>query len=233
MSKAGAKIFRSVPIVTIGAFRQAVIIRTKTKGQRGQRITRMKNDISAIFDESAALLSAIRQSMMHDVATVAARLVQCFKQGNKVLVCGNGGSAADAQHFVAELVGRFMRERKPFPCIALTTNSSLMTAWSNDYSFDTVFERQVEALGKKDDVLLAISTSGNSKNLICAIHKAHENGMIVLSLLGKEGGAMKGISDMALVVPSTNTPRIQEAHILLIHILCELVEKQLISISRP
>jgi len=166
-----------------------------------------------------ALLEALRQS----IGTVT----ESLRKGNKVLIAGNGGSAADAQHFSAELVGRYMLERRAYPALALTVDTSILTAWSNDYSFDTVFSRQLEAYAKEGDVFFGISTSGNSRNLIDALKKAKGLGVKTIGLLGKGGGAMKELCDLALVVPSYSIPRIQEVHGMLIHIICEEVERTL------
>lgn len=154
-------------------------------------------------------------------------IVNCYKSKNKVLICGNGGSAAQAQHIAAEFVGRYKKERKGMPFIALTTDTSIVTAWSNDYSFDTLFQREVEALGTENDVLVGLSTSGNSENVIKAIKKAKQMGMKTVALLGKDGGKTKGLADVEIIIPSDNTPRIQEAHIAVLHIMCEQVEERL------
>lgn len=151
----------------------------------------------------------------------------CLKRGKKILVAGNGGSAADAQHFAAELVGKYKVERRGFPVISLSTDTSIITAWGNDYSFEDIFARQIEALGKRGDIFVAISTSGNSKNLIQGAKSAKQSGMKVLGLLGRGGGELKNFCDIAIVVPSDNTPRIQEVHTLLVHIISEEVEKKL------
>jgi len=152
----------------------------------------------------------------------------CLKNGNKLLVAGNGGSAADAQHFAAEIVGRYKKERRGYPAIALTTDTSIITAWSNDYSFETLFSRQIEALGKPGDVFLGISTSGNSKNIIEGVRQAKKGDLDTIAILGNNGGALKEDCDISLIVPSSNTPRIQEIHILTIHSICEKVEKDFI-----
>ena len=158
----------------------------------------------------------------------AAKIVkEALKSRNKILLCGNGGSAADSQHIAAELTGRYKKERKGLPAVALTTDTSALTAIGNDYGFDFVFARQVEALGEKGDVLIAISTSGNSKNVIEAIKKAKEIGLKVINLIGKDGGKMKGMGEVDIIVPSNNTPRIQEMHIFIGHTICELVEKEI------
>ena len=175
---------------------------------------------------------AVKQRILDDDAFLETleqarrALDTCFASGNKVLIAGNGGSAADAQHFATEIVGRFMRERRGYPAIALTTDTSIITAWSNDYSFTSLYARQLEALGAAGDVFVAISTSGNSENIIQAAQQARSMGLTVIGLLGRDGGRMNALCDISLVVPSESTPRIQESHIMLIHILCEEAEKQ-------
>jgi D-sedoheptulose 7-phosphate isomerase len=152
-------------------------------------------------------------------------LNDCFKRGNKILIAGNGGSAADAQHFAAEIVCRYKKKRKGYPAIALTTDTSILTAWSNDYDFDNVFERQIEALGKTGDIFLGISTSGNSENIIKAVDKAKKMKMRTICLLGREG-KLKKKADVCIMVPSDNIPRIQETHIMVLHIIAEELEKK-------
>lgn len=166
-------------------------------------------------------------SQKENILNSVEMIVACIKTGNKVLICGNGGSAADAQHIAAELVGRFIMERKGYPAIALTTDTSILTAWGNDYNFDTVFSRQIEALGKENDVLIAITTSGSSKNIIEAIKKAKSQKMKIIGLLGKDGGQAKSLCDIPIIIPSKITARIQEGHMLIYHIMCELIEKEL------
>jgi D-sedoheptulose 7-phosphate isomerase len=154
-------------------------------------------------------------------------MFEALSSGKKILACGNGGSAADAQHFAAELVGRFERERKELPAIALTTDSSIITAIGNDYSFEVIFSKQVRALGQSGDILLAISTSGNSRNIIEAINSAHEKGMSIIALTGKDGGKIGQLlkaEDVNLCVPADRTARIQETHLLLLHCLCDGVD---------
>lgn len=151
-------------------------------------------------------------------------LKKAFSNGNKLLTAGNGGSAADAQHFSAEIVGRYKKERKGYPAIALTTDSSILTAWSNDYNFDTVFSRQIEALGQPDDIFFGLSTSGMSQNIINAINVAKQKNIFTICLLGKNGGELKNHCDLSIIVPSNNTPRIQEIHTMIIHIICEEIE---------
>jgi D-sedoheptulose 7-phosphate isomerase len=168
----------------------------------------------------------LRDETIHDAVVAAARLTaDSMKSGHKLLVCGNGGSAADAQHLVAEFVARLTIDRPALRAIALTTDSSIMTAVGNDYYFDHIFERQVEALGQPGDVLLAISTSGNSKNCIKALKCARNLGVHTVSYTGNNGGAMKDISDINVIVPSDTTMNIQESHLALEHILCMLVER--------
>ncbi|KUK14576.1 MAG: D-sedoheptulose 7-phosphate isomerase [bacterium] len=150
-----------------------------------------------------------------------------LKNGGKVAFIGNGGSAADSQHLAAEFVGRFAKERAPLPAIALTTDTSILTALGNDYGFEEIFSRQVDALLGEGDLLVAISTSGNSQNVIKAVLKAKDKGVKVVGLLGKGGGVLKDLCDISIVVPSDSTPRIQETHIFIGHIVCEEVEKAL------
>ncbi len=162
------------------------------------------------------------------VVSLSEMLVAAFRAGNCLWVCGNGGSAADAQHIAAEMNGRFLIERKPLPAVSLTTNTSCLTAIGNDYGFDEVFSRQVEGNGRKGDVLLGISTSGNSPNVVRAMRKSQEIGISAAALLGgKSGTAMDEVSDLSIHVPSHSTPRIQEGQELLYHLLCDLVEKRM------
>lgn len=163
------------------------------------------------------------------IARIAEVIYSAIENGGKVLWCGNGGSAADAQHLACELVSKFYVDRKALPSIALNTNTSILTAIANDYDFERVFVRQVEALGRKGDVLIGISTSGNSKNVIAAMKKAKEMGIVTIGFTGETGGAMKECSDILLNVPSKDTPRIQEAHITAGHIICYLVEKHFVA----
>ncbi len=177
------------------------------------------------FKESARVKLAFIQknSKLLDLAIKVIK--DALNKGNKVLICGNGGSAADSQHIAAEIVGRFKKERKGLPAIALTTDTSIITAIGNDYGFERIFERQVEALGKEGDVLIAISTSGNSENVILAIKKAKELGVKVIALLGKDGGKIKEMADIVLIVPSYDTARIQECHQTIYHTICEKIEE--------
>lgn len=163
------------------------------------------------------------------IATAAETMADALSSGKKLLIMGNGGSAADAQHFAAEIVGRFKMERKALPAIALTTDTSALTAIGNDYGFDRIFSRQVEAFAKPGDVVVGISTSGNSPNVALALQSAKDAGCITVALLGKDGGAIKKLADLALIIPSNDTPRIQEGHITTIHIMCDLLEKAIFS----
>lgn len=187
----------------------------------------MKIQVEPYLEESLVVKQAVLQDYEFKKNTKKAIriLIQSYKRGKKTLVAGNGGSAADAQHFPGEIVARFKRERRGYPMIALTTDSSVMTAWSNDYDFASVFARQVEALGKKGDVFIGISTSGDSENIIQAVKKAKSLGMTTVGMLGKGGGKLKNMCDVSIIVPSQNTPRIQEIHTLLVHIISEEIEK--------
>ena len=160
------------------------------------------------------------------IVEMAKMITSCLRQGGKVLFAGNGGSAADSQHLAAELVGRFQRERAAMPAIALTTNTSILSAIANDYGYDTVFSRQIEALATEKDVLVALSTSGASVNILKAISAASAKGVRSIGLTGRHGKAMKDACDLCLMVPSSSTARIQEVHITVGHILCDLVERQ-------
>ena len=179
--------------------------------------------------ESSETKLKIERDCKEDIITVVDQLVTSFKNGNKLLLCGNGGSAADCQHIAAELVIRLSHnlKRPAIPAIALTTDTSNLTAGGNDIGFDNVFARNVEGLGNDGDVLLAISTSGNSSNVIKAVEMAKSKGMKTIGLLGGSGGKLKSILDLSITIPSTNVQRIQEGHITVAHIICELVENEL------
>jgi len=183
----------------------------------------MKPDVKSILNEHLSVCKKIEPS---SIERLAASMGEALKKGNKLLICGNGGSAADAQHLAAELTGRFKKERKGLAGLALTTDTSALTAIANDYGYEQVFSRQVEALGKKGDVLLLISTSGNSSNLLLAAKKAREMGIAILGLLGKGGGTARELCDFSIIVPSDNTPRIQEMHGLILHVICELMDEE-------
>ena len=169
-----------------------------------------------------------------DVAVWAAEAIQgCFERGGTLLLFGNGGSAADAQHIAAEFVGRFNRDRTPLPALALTTDTSALTAIGNDYGFEQVFARQIRALGRPGDVVVAISTSGRSPNILAGVEAARERGLTTIGLTGGGGDLLAGLVDIAIVVPSANTARVQECHITLGHILCEIVETLLFAEKVP
>jgi D-sedoheptulose 7-phosphate isomerase len=186
-------------------------------------IKTIEESILASIDVKRELLK--EPVVIDQIRDIALAVIETYKNGGKVLLCGNGGSAADAQHIAAELTGRFKMEREPLNAEALHVNSSYMTAICNDYSFDVAYSRLVKAFGKKGDVLIAISTSGNSKNIINALEMANETGMIAVGFTGRSGGKMKNHCKYILQVPSDDTPRIQETHILLGHIICDIVEK--------
>lgn len=187
----------------------------------------MIEEIRAQLRVHGEVISLIERELTDRIAAAVETTVAALRAGNKLLVMGNGGSAADAQHFVAEIVGRFKMERKALPAIALTTDTSILTAIGNDYGYDLVFKRQVEAHARPGDVVVGISTSGNSPNVLQALTLAREMGCRTMGLLGKDGGAIKGVSDIDLTVPYDDTPRVQEGHITIIHIICDLVEKKL------
>ena len=184
-----------------------------------------------IIESTIAASIATKQQLLADtarldaLATVASHVSKSLKSGGKVMLCGNGGSAADSQHIAAELIGRFEKERASMAALALTTDTSALTAIGNDYGYDQVFSRQVEGIGQSGDVLIGISTSGNSANVVKAMEAAAHKNIATVALVGdKPGGAMQAIADYVLAAPSTNTARIQECHILMMHILCQLVE---------
>ncbi len=174
--------------------------------------------------ESIATKQALLDEGESQIVEAARLIAGTFRRGRKLLLCGNGGSAADAQHLAAEFVGRFRRERRALPAVCLTTNTSTLTAVSNDYSYEDCFSRQVEAFGQPGDVLVAISTSGRSPNVLGAVRSARQQRLRVIGLTGAGGGALAKLSDVPIVVPSNNTQHIQECHITIAHILCELVE---------
>jgi D-sedoheptulose 7-phosphate isomerase len=182
----------------------------------------MKNKILSILKESQELHD--RLLPLESVITSAARMmIECIKKGGKVMFAGNGGSAADSQHLAAELVNRFKKERRPLAGIALSTDTSVITAIGNDYSFDEIFAKQIMAIGRAGDLFIGISTSGNSKDVIRAIETARSMDIATIGLIG-EGGMIKDLVDCAICIPSGNTPRVQEGHILIGHILCEILE---------
>lgn len=178
------------------------------------------------IQESIALKQALiaDRQIMEGMERAVNQMVSCFENGGKILFCGNGGSAADAQHLAAEFSGRFYHDRDPLPAEALHANSSYLTAVANDYGYDQVYRRLVRATGRPGDILVGLSTSGHSANIVLAMEQARELGVFTLAMTGQGGGKMKDFADLLLAVPSTDTPRIQEAHMLLGHILCEAVE---------
>ncbi|MBI2660078.1 D-sedoheptulose 7-phosphate isomerase [Candidatus Woesearchaeota archaeon] len=187
----------------------------------------MQNEIKTMIRESLdAKRLLLDDALISQIEKSAKLIVDTFKGGNKVLLAGNGGSASQASHFAAEFVGRYKNEKRGLPSIALTSDSSLLTAWANDYEYETVFERQLQAFGKKGDVFVAISTSGNSENVIRAAKEAKKMGIHVIGLLGKDGGKMKGNCDIEILIPSSNTPVVQENHLMIFHIICEFVDRE-------
>jgi len=193
--------------------------------------TMLEQRIEQQFIDSADLKYQSAQTLSKPIAAAVGALLMCVTGGGKVMACGNGGSAADAQHFAAEFVGRFERERPELGAIALSTDSSILTAIANDYHFDQIFSKQVRALGQPGDVLLAISTSGNSRNVLAAIEAAHERDLIVVALTGKGGGKIAQVlreTDVHVCVPHERTARIQEVHLLVLHCLCDGVDSQLL-----
>jgi D-sedoheptulose 7-phosphate isomerase len=183
------------------------------------------------FDDSAQTKQHTKNALAQPIADAAQAMVTCLMNDGKILCCGNGGSAADAQHFAAELLNRFEIERPGLPAVALTTDSSVLTAIANDYDFSQVFSKQVTALGMADDVLLAISTSGHSVNVVEAVHAAHARDMLVVALTGKNGGALRealGAKDILICVDAQNTARIQEVHLLALHCICDAIDHLLL-----
>ncbi len=187
----------------------------------------MKREIRRRLEDSAKLKRLIADTMADDIELAAKAIIACYARGGKVLLCGNGGSAGDAQHLAGEFVGRFLRERRAVPAMALTTNTSILTAIGNDYGYDQVFSRQAEAHVDDGDVFIGISTSGSSVNVLRAIEAAKERGATTIGLTGNDGGELARTADIALTVPSSSTPRIQEGHIVIGHILCDLAERSL------
>jgi D-sedoheptulose 7-phosphate isomerase len=190
--------------------------------------------VSEHFSESAHLKLECMDALAPPIAAAAQMMVDCLKADGKILACGNGGSAADSQHFSSELLNRFEKERPGLACVALTTDSSTLTSIANDYAYEQIFSKQVRALGQKNDVLLAISTSGNSKNVLAAIDAAHECGMHVVALSGRNGGQfgelMSG-KDVHICVPAQSTARIQEVHLLTLHCLCDAIDCLLLGVD--
>jgi phosphoheptose isomerase len=190
--------------------------------------------IRKLFVASISAKQTAAESMVNDIARAIELLETAVKNGNKVLSCGNGGSAADAQHFSSEFINRFHQDRESIPAIALTTDSSTLTSIANDYSYDEIFSRQISSLGQAGDILLAISTSGNSGNVVRAMEVAHKRNMHIIAFTGRDGGKMADLitaQDVELRVPSDTTARIQEVHLLLIHILCARIDNRLFNLD--
>jgi len=190
----------------------------------------LRAQISRHFKDSAEVKQKAADKLVNPIQQAGDKIVQCMLNNGKILSCGNGGSAADAQHFSAELVNRFEKERPGLPAFALTTDSSTLTAIANDYDYNQIFSKQITALGQPGDVLLAISTSGNSANVLEAINASHEREMIIVALTGKDGGSIARLlkeQDIEIRIPSNRTARIQEVHLLVIHCLCDFIDTQL------
>ncbi len=185
----------------------------------------IKDQIKKSYETKQAIYE--NEDLLNKIEDVAKRCVALYKTDKKTILAGNGGSAADAQHIAAELVGRYGFDRPSIPSLALTTDTSNLTAIGNDYGYDHVFSRQLEGMGQKGDIFIGISTSGNSVNIIKAFEAAKIKGITTVALTGRDGGEMAKIADVALVVPSDSTPRIQESHILIGHILCDIIEKEI------
>ncbi|TLD41519.1 MAG: Phosphoheptose isomerase 1 [Candidatus Jettenia ecosi] len=185
------------------------------------------DDIGIQLQESIDTKKALLSTDLNVIRNIADVIIKTFKNNHRIYLIGNGGSAADAQHIAGELVGRFKINRRPLPAVALTTDSSVMTSIANDFGYDTCFTRQVEALITQGDILWAFSTSGNSKGIVNAVKMARTLGAITIGFTGESGGLLKDIADICLKIPSNNTPRIQECHITVGHILCSIVEREL------
>ena len=185
----------------------------------------IKDQIKKSYETKQAIYD--NEDLLNKIEEVSRLCVELYKGNNKTILAGNGGSAADAQHIAAELVGRYGFDRPSIPSLALTTDTSNLTAIGNDYGYDKVFSRQLEGMGQKGDIFIGISTSGNSKNIINAFSSAKEKGITTIAMVGKDGGEMAKLADIALVVPSDSTPRIQESHILIGHIICDIIEKEI------
>jgi D-sedoheptulose 7-phosphate isomerase len=190
----------------------------------------MQKFITRQLQEHQQLFHILETELTLPITRLAERLIETFRIGNKLLIMGNGGSAADAQHFAGEIVSRFRMERPGLPAIALSTDTSIITAIGNDYGFERIFSRQIEALATPGDAVIGISTSGNSPNVRKALEAAQQAGCTTIGLLGKDGGSIKALCDIPLIIPSNDTPRVQEAHIAIIHILCDLIEQGLFGI---
>lgn len=202
------------------------VISTKEPEKVNNGGYKMMQKIDTLLDQNIELINNLKNSeYVQLLDTVVDKIVSSLKSGGKILLAGNGGSAADAQHFAGEMVGRFMMERKSLPAISLCVDPSVITCIGNDYGYDEIFSRQLSGLGVEGDCFIAISTSGNSKNLIKAVNVANKKGIKTIGFLGKNGGEIAKLCDYALIVPSDVTPRIQEIHTMTVHIICEQLEK--------
>ena len=184
------------------------------------------SNLNRAINDSVRVLESLKD-LEPQVSRAADLIGECFRTGNKLLMCGNGGSAADASHFATELVVRFTKDRRALPAICLASDSGILTAGGNDYGFDKIFARQVEAFGQPGDVLICFTTSGNSKNVLLALEEARARELKTIAFLGRDGGSTKGMADVDLLVKNDSTARIQEAHQLLIHVLCEIIEARI------
>lgn len=185
-------------------------------------------DINSVLVEQQNNLSSLMESdYAEKIVEISEQIIECLKNGNKILIAGNGGSASDAQHFAGEIIGRFLFDRGALAAICLNTDTSVITCVANDYSYDDVFSRQVDGLGKEGDIFIGISTSGNSKNIIKAVEIAKKKKITTISFLGKDGGILKDISDNILLIPYCSTARVQEHHIMSIHLICQIVERSM------
>jgi D-sedoheptulose 7-phosphate isomerase len=187
----------------------------------------MKDLIASEFEESYRLHMVMADTLLDSVNNAILQIIAAYRSGKKVLLIGNGGSAADAQHIAAELIGRFKMERSGLPALALTTDTSVLTALGNDYGYEMIFSRQIESLGCEGDILIAISTGGHSPNVIKAVHTARIKKMYSIGLIGRNGGELRNVVDLPIIIPSNNISRIQEAHMTIGHILCNMVEREL------
>jgi D-sedoheptulose 7-phosphate isomerase len=189
-------------------------------------MSNISSNLKRAISDSVRMLESLK-NLEPEVSRVADLIGECFRAGNKLLMCGNGGSASDASHFATELVVRFTKDRRALPAICLASDSGILTACGNDYGFDKIFARQVAAFGRAGDVLICFTTSGNSKNVLCALEEAKARKLKTISFLGRDGGSTIGIADIDLLVKDDSTARIQEGHQLLIHVLCEIIEAQI------
>ena len=189
--------------------------------------------VATSLQEGTELRMKVARDNAHAIVEAASLITECLRSGGKLLLFGNGGSAADAQHLAAEFIGRFSGERRALPAVALTTDSSILTAVGNDYGFEQIFARQIEGLGRSNDVAIGISTSGNSPNVIAAVQAARKQGLKTVGLAGKDGGMLAKCVDVAITVSAINTARIQECHIAIGHLFCELVELDFLETSLP